>query len=121
VQAVMLSHAFYAAFDPVTPASLSPTVVIALLRDQLGYQGVAMTDDLAAGAISAGQGAPAAAVEALAAGEDLIVISDPALAQSAQQEILRAVEVGDIPAQRLTQAAARVVEMKRQAGLVEAK
>ena len=53
VPIIVLSHAFYAAFDPVTPASLSPQITTDLLRDEMGFRGVAMTDDLSTGAIRA--------------------------------------------------------------------
>ncbi|MGI8462016.1 MAG: glycoside hydrolase family 3 N-terminal domain-containing protein, partial [Solirubrobacterales bacterium] len=46
VQAVMLSHAFYAAYDPITPGSLSTRIAHDLLRDELGFTDVAITDDL---------------------------------------------------------------------------
>ena len=51
VAGVMLSHIRYTALDPVWPASLSPAITRDLLRRQLGYQGVVMTDDLDMGAI----------------------------------------------------------------------
>ena len=46
----MLSLAFYAAYDPVTPASRAGLVVTGLLRARLGFDGVAITDDLGAAA-----------------------------------------------------------------------
>jgi beta-N-acetylhexosaminidase len=51
VAGMMLSHIRYTALDPVWPASLSPAVTADLLRGQLGYQGIVMTDDLDMGAI----------------------------------------------------------------------
>jgi len=116
--AVVLSLAFYAAYDPVTPAALSPVVATGLLRDELGFKGVAITDDLSSGAISAGIGAPDAAVQALAAGADMVTISDPAQAAEAGKAIRRAVASGAIPAARLDEAAARVLELKRKLGLL---
>jgi len=58
VAAVMLAHIRYTAIDPVWPASLSPAVTAELLRRQMGYDGVVMTDDLDMGAIK-----PAYAIE----------------------------------------------------------
>ncbi len=49
---VMLSHITYTGIDPVWPASLSPAIVKDLLRKEMGYEGVVMTDDLDMGAIS---------------------------------------------------------------------
>jgi beta-N-acetylhexosaminidase len=116
--AVVLSLAFYAAYDPVTPAALSPTIATDLLRAELGFKGVAITDDLTSGAITGGIGAPEAAVQALAAGADMVTISDPAQAAQANKAIRAAVASGGIPATRLDDAAARVLELKRKLGLL---
>jgi beta-N-acetylhexosaminidase len=51
VAGIMLSHIRYKGIDPVWPASLSPAVAADLLRKQMGYHGVVMTDDLDMGAI----------------------------------------------------------------------
>ena len=118
VPAVVLSLAFYAAYDPVTPAALSPIVVEDLLRDQLGFKGVAVTGDLSAGAIAAAQGAPEAAPAALAAGADMVQISDPDEAGEARKVLEKAARDGSVPADRLDQAVARVLELKRRLGLL---
>ena len=76
--------AFYAAYDPVTPAALSPAIAGDLLRRELGFKGVAITDDLSSGAVAAGIGAPDAAVRALAAGADMVTISEPGQAAQAR-------------------------------------
>jgi beta-N-acetylhexosaminidase len=115
--AVVLSLAFYAAYDPATPAALSPAVATDLLRGELGYQGVAITDDLSSGAIAAGIGAPAAAVQALAAGSDMVLVGDPAQAAAARAAILEASRSGAIPAARLDEAVARVLTLKQGRGL----
>ena len=98
VPAVVLSLAFYAAYDPVTPGALAPAIADDLLRDRLGFKGVAITDDLSSGAIAAGQGAPEAAPSALAAGADLIVVSDPADAKHTRAALLQAARSGAVPA-----------------------
>lgn len=77
VDAVVLSHAFYAAYDPVIPGSLAEPVATGLLRDQLGFEGVAITDDLGAGAIRAGYSVPEAAVAAIEAGADMLRLDSP--------------------------------------------
>jgi beta-N-acetylhexosaminidase len=116
--AVVLSLAFYAAYDPVTPGALAPQVATGLLRDQLHSAGAAITDDLGAGAIRATEPIPQAAVEALAAGADLIQVDSPVDQAGVRQALLRAVATGQIPRQRLADAAARVLELKREAGLL---
>ena len=77
--AVVLSHAFYAAYDPVTPAALTEGVATDLLRDELGFSGVAITDDLDSGAIRARYPIGAAAVAAIGAGADMVEVASPAL------------------------------------------
>ena len=116
---VMLSHAFYTAYDPVTPASLSPEIATRLLRDQLGFTGVAITDDLATGAIRATSGVARAAVEAVNAGADMILVEAPAEAAGVRTALLAAVESRQIPPARLDQAAGRVLELKRSLGLLD--
>jgi beta-N-acetylhexosaminidase len=130
--AVVLSHAFYTAYDPVTPASLSPLVTFELLRERLGFQGVAITDDLAAGAIVArgaaaetGGGAPAggsavtaAAVAALQAGADMLMISEPEDQAGVADAVLEAVAAGELPEERLDEAVGRVLLLKQQMGLL---
>ena len=118
VPATVLSLAFYAAYDPVTPGALSPRIATELLRSELGFEGVAITDDLSAGAIAAGVGEQDGAVQALAAGSDLVVVGDPAAAAGAREAILAAARGGGIPGERLDQAVGRVLELKRRLGLL---
>jgi beta-N-acetylhexosaminidase len=115
--AVVLSLAFYAAYDSVTPAALSEPVATGLLRDQLGFSGVAITDDLGAGAVRSGYSVPKAAVTALAAGSDLIRIDAPEDQSGVVDAIAAAVDSGELDETRLQQAAARVLELKRVRGL----
>ena len=116
--AVVLSHAFYSAFDPVTPGSLAEPIVTDLLRNELGFQGVAITDDLGAGAVRFGSSVPKAAVAALVAGADLIRIDSPTDATGTPEAIQDAVARGELSLSRLQQAAARVLELKNTAGLL---
>lgn len=116
--ATVLSLAFYAAYDPVTPAALSPAVATGLLRERLGFEGLAISDDLSSGAITAGVGAPDAAVQALAAGTDLVLVTDPAQARAARAAISAAARDGSLSPARLDEAAARVLELKRRLGLL---
>jgi beta-N-acetylhexosaminidase len=118
IPAVVLSLAFYAAYDAVTPAALSSTVATDLLRKQLGYTGAAITDDLGAGAIKAISNVPQAAVDALGAGADMLQIDSPADQKGVRDALLHAVSSGEIPESRLDEAVGRVLELKRRAGLL---
>ena len=117
--AVVLSLAFYAAYDPVTPAALSGLIGTDLLRDQLGYDGVAITDDLGAGAVRSSYSVRKAAVAALTAGADLLQVDSPGDVDPARQAILDAVSNGELTTDRLEQAAGRVLTLKQKLGLLE--
>jgi beta-N-acetylhexosaminidase len=116
--AIVVSLAFYSAYDPVTPAALAPEVVQGLLRDRLGFEGVAITDDLGSGAVKATYRVPDAAVAALRAGADLLQIAAPDDQARVREAILAAVESGELPRERLAEAVGRVLELKRSLGLV---
>jgi beta-N-acetylhexosaminidase len=99
VPVVEVGDAVFPAIDPDAPASQSPAV-LAVLRDSLGFGGVALGD--------AGAGGGPAVVAALAAGIDLLLIDDGAEAGQIVREIAAAVEDGRLPRERLAEAAARV-------------
>ncbi|MGI8460271.1 MAG: glycoside hydrolase family 3 N-terminal domain-containing protein, partial [Solirubrobacterales bacterium] len=114
-----LSHAFYAAYDPVTPGSLSTRIANDLLRDELGFTGVAITDDLGTGAIRATTGVAPAGVAAIGAGADMLLVESPADAAAVREALLAALDSGTLEPQRLDQAVGRVLALKRSLGLVE--
>jgi beta-N-acetylhexosaminidase len=119
VPAVLLSNAVYAAYDGVTPAGLEPAIATDLLRSRLGFRGAAITDDLGAGAITADHTVSEAAVAALQAGADLLFIRRPDAHQAAaRRAVLKAAQDGEIRSGRIDQAAGRVLELKRRAGLL---
>ena len=101
------------------PASLSSEVIEGVLRGQLGFTGVAVTDSLSAQAIaSAGYSVPQASVAALAAGADLVLYggggsNDPAVTRRTIRAIAAAVEGGTLHRERLEEAVARVLALKR--------
>ena len=75
VESMMICHGWYPSFDPEKlPASLSPTVITQLLRDDLGFQGLVMTDDLDMGAIYNEYGLEETIRMAITAGNDLAMI-----------------------------------------------
>ena len=116
--AVVLSVALYTAYDAVTPAALVPEIAGGLLRRELGFKGVAITDDLGAGAVKATYAVPDAAVAALKAGADLVQVAAPQDQRGVRAAILAAVESGELPAERVKEAASRVLELKRRLGLL---
>ena len=119
VHAVVLSLAFYAAYDPVTPGALTEPIATDLLREQLGFEGLAITDDLGAGAVRSGYSPREAAVAALLAGADMVQLASPADQGGAREGLLEALDGGELPRERLVEAASRVIELKRTLGLLD--
>ena len=118
--AVLLSHGSYTTDDFVTPGSLSKAIATDLLREQLGFTGVAITDDLASPAVTAISAIPDAAIAALNAGVDMVWISGPRGDQEAAfNAVLNAVQSGDISRARIDQALLRALTAKRALGLIE--
>jgi beta-N-acetylhexosaminidase len=74
--AVLTAHVFNAALDPEHPATLSRPIVTGLLREQLGWDGVVISDDMQMGAIRAQYGYPEAVALAIEAGIDLLTIAN---------------------------------------------
>lgn len=91
--AVMLSHAAVALFGDGLPATLSPAA-IRLLKDELGFEGVVLSDDLVMAALGSQGGVAAAAIAALRAGADLLMVSGAREARAAR-DALRAAMAAD--------------------------
>lgn len=117
--AMVLSLGLYPDFDPVVPGALTPKVATQLLRGDVGFKGVAISDDLGAGAVKATYSVPEAAVAALQAGVDLIQIASPDDADGVAKALERAVASGKVDPRRLAQAAERVIKLKRRLGLID--
>jgi beta-N-acetylhexosaminidase len=113
VPMVMVGHLLYPAIDPDRPASLSPEA-IAMLREELGFEGIVVTDDLAMAGASRGGPPALAAVEAVKAGADLLLISSPPEQQAdAYDAVVAAVESGEIPRRQIEASVERVLEVKK--------
>ena len=115
IASVMTSHIVVPALDPDRPGTLSAPV-LGLLRDELGYDGVIVSDALDMAGASAGRGIPEAAVLSLAAGTDLLCIgADVAVAtvRATQEAIVAAVCGGRLSVERLRSAAARTAQLRR--------
>lgn len=112
--AVLVSHNIMASVDPDLPASLSPAVHD-LLREDLGFTGVAMTDDLAMEAVAAYSQDGAVAVMALEAGNDLIITTDY---RTQIPRVLEAVESGALSMDTIDTACRRVLTWKQALGLL---
>ena len=111
---IMTAHVLVPALDEERPSTLSPKVVQALLRDELGFQGVILSDDLEMKAVSARYPVPESAVEAIRAGCDGILICSGDLDLQARtlEALVRAVESGTISAARCDDAFMRLRRAK---------
>lgn len=99
-----------------TPASLSYTMLTEKLRGELGFEGVICTDALEMQAITDYYTAAQAAVQAINAGADILLI--PADLPEAFEGVIEAVLDGTIPQQRLEESVYRILTLKQKAGLL---
>lgn len=111
---VLVSHNIVNAFDATLPASLSPAVH-ELLRDELGFDGIIITDDLAMSGVAAITDAGEAAVQAVLAGNDMLLSTDYPTQIKA---VLAAVEAGRINMAQIDDAVRRILRQKLRAGLL---
>lgn len=109
VESILTAHLLVPSLDQTLPASLSPAIVTGLLRDQLGYGGLVLTDDLEMKAVRGERSSAEAAVASLVAGCDaaLLCHPDPDAQVAAIEAIIRAVESGELAWGRLDCTAAR--------------
>jgi len=113
VATMMTAHVLYRALDEKLPATLSPAIVTNLLRHELRYDGVVLTDDLEMHAIIDHYGIEDAAVRAVLAGCDVLLIcKDRNREVAAFTAIEHAVASGIISIERLDQSAARIARVK---------
>jgi len=110
---VMTAHVIFEALDPVVPATMSAPV-LRLLREELGFNGVLVSDDLEMKAIADHFGIAEAAVQGTLAGIDVFLVCHRADRQhQAIEAILHAVEDGRIPRARIDEANARLDTLER--------
>jgi len=106
--AVMTTHILFPALDPDLPATLSPRILDGLLRDELGFRGLIVTDCLEMQGIAGGWGPEEAAVLAVEAGADLLLVCHTAETQRRMRDALvAAARAGRIREARLRESVAR--------------
>jgi beta-N-acetylhexosaminidase len=114
IAAMMTAHVLYRALDENHPATLSPTVIGTLLRQELRYDGVVLTDDLEMRAIIDHYGIEDATVRSVQAGCDIILICKDRNREAAAIDALdKAVADGTISTDRLAQSLERIARLKR--------
>lgn len=118
VQAVMSAHiALPAIGKDSTPATLRKDVLTGLLRDTLGFKGVAYTDALSMEGIGAGYTVEKSSVAAVKAGADVLL--KPTDVHRAINAVVAAVESGEIPVARIDASVRRILEQKLRVGVIQ--
>jgi beta-N-acetylhexosaminidase len=125
VDGIMTAHLYLPAIEPQPdlPATLSKTVLTGILREQLGYQGLILTDALDMDAIKKGRTAAEAAVEAFEAGADMLLIAginsdDRQHLGDGPPALLAAVRSGRVSEPRLDASVLRILEAKARRGVL---
>ncbi|MCW3791057.1 beta-N-acetylhexosaminidase [Paenibacillus sp. LS1] len=114
VDAIMTAHVIFPTIEPEPiPATLSRKVLTGLLREEMGFEGIIITDCLEMHAISKPYGVAEAAIRAVEAGADLILVSHTLQDQIAAVEaIVQAVRTGRIPEYIINKALERIITWK---------
>jgi beta-N-acetylhexosaminidase len=116
---IMVTHVLVDAIDPDMPSSLSPKLVQGILRDQMGYQSVIITDNLWMKGVSLRYSLPEAAVLAVLAGNDLLEGPwNPSTMSSVLNGLRNAVNSGRISQDRIDQSVRRILTLKAQYGIL---
>ena len=114
VPMLMTAHVLYPGLDKTNPATLSPAILQGLLRGELGYDGIIVSDDLEMRALSDGCSVPDAAVASLRAGCDwLLICNDFDNTRQAFDRLVAAIEGGELEPSRLRRSASRIRALHR--------
>ncbi|WP_158231793.1 beta-N-acetylhexosaminidase [Sporosarcina sp. P19] len=118
VNAVMVGHLLVEAYDPKTPASFSKIIIQDLLRDELQFDGVVITDDLVMGAIEKNYSIGEVAIQSIVAGSDILLVGHR---YTPVNELLTALQdalnEGVITERRINQSVERILLLKQQYGV----
>ncbi len=119
VEAVMTAHVFNAKLDKQYPATMSKKIITGILREQLGFNGVVVTDDLAMDAMVKYYTFDEILLRAIEAGADMLCLSnngrenyDPHIARKALDSIYKAVKAGKITPARIDESYQRIIRLK---------
>jgi beta-N-acetylhexosaminidase len=116
VDSIMVSHGIHRELGSTRPGTLDPAVATGLLRDELGFDGVAMTDSMNARGLREAWGdtVPRACPVAIAAGIDIVLLTGTIeTARLCRVRIVEAVRDGSLPEERVREAAGRVIKLKQ--------
>jgi beta-N-acetylhexosaminidase len=117
-QFVMMSSAFYSRMDRINPAVFSPTIIGTVLRHDLHFNGVVISDDLGAARQVAAWAPANRAIAFLASGGDIVLTVDPSVVPAMYDTVLAYAKANPTFRNILNQAALRVLTAKQQRGLI---
>ncbi|WP_438317921.1 beta-N-acetylhexosaminidase [Sporosarcina sp. FA9] len=117
---IMIAHILLPKLDEISPASMSEPIITNLLRNELGFKGVIMTDDLTMKAITNHYGIAHAAVQSFKSGTDILLVAhDPAKTIAVIEALKAAVASEEISESRIDESVARIIALKEKYELVD--
>jgi len=122
---VMMAHLYSAQWDETYPATLSDAVITGMLRQQLGFEGVVVSDDMKMGAIAQNYSLEESIELAVKAGVDILLFGnnsssyDPQIAQKAVNILRELVESGTLSRDRIEQSYVRIVNLKEKLNKID--
>ncbi len=117
---VMVAHILFSKIDPENPSTLSKAIITDLLKEDLGFKGVVITDDMTMGAIIENYSIGDAAVKSILAGSDIVsVCHNYSNIVEAVTSIKNAVEEGVITEDRIDESVYKILKLKNKYGLAD--
>jgi beta-N-acetylhexosaminidase len=118
---IMTSHILYPSIDPVSPVTLSRRFLTGILREELGFEGVAISDDIGMGAMKGVFDDPESAVRLIASGCDMVMVcahfTDASRARGFAEAIVAAINQGRLDPEILTRSKARIEKLLSRAAI----
>lgn len=121
IMSMMMGHLALPVLEPDTkiPATLAPSVVTSLLREEMGFKGLIVTDAMRMTSIRKNFGVGESTIRAIEAGVDVLVLPDDAFA--ARSAVIRAIETGRLTEERIDESVLRLLKAKEWLGLMQSK
>jgi len=118
--AVMVAHILLPEIDPEYPATMSKTIITDILKKDMKFDGVVVTDDMTMGAIIENYKIEDAAVKSVEAGSDIVLVCHEFEKETAViQALKRAVENGTIPEERVNESVYKILKLKQKYGVTD--
>ncbi|VFU18155.1 Beta-hexosaminidase (fragment) [anaerobic digester metagenome] len=110
----MTAHILYPELDLGKPATMSRKILTGILRHDLGFRGLIITDDLEMGAITKNYALEEAALEAVLAGADILLVCHSSKHQEqVLSRLIAAVQNGELTVERIGESVARIIRLKQ--------